>query len=109
MVGFCHGGNVLGNLHDHDYYEDQGLDQYDNDDFDHFSALSTWPNDDNVDNNHLQSMCACVELTKIVLPSEIGGGVAQPWIIIIIIFKHWITKIIIVSSSSLSLSSTLAA
>ena len=41
-------------------------------------------------------MCACVELTKIVLPSEIGGGVAQPWIIIIIIiFQHCITKIII--------------
>ena len=98
MVGFFHGGNVLCNLHDHDNYEDQGLDhdQYDN--------------DDSVENNHLQSMCACVELTKTVLPSEIGGGVAQPWIIIIIIIiQHCITKIIIVSSSSLSMSPTLAA
>ena len=40
--------------------------------------------DDNDDDDDLQSMCACVELTKTALPSEIGGGVAQPCINFII-------------------------
>ena len=56
---------------------------------DHDEDEDDYDDDDNVDAD-LQSMCACVELTKTAVPSEMGGGVAQPCIkkhIIFIILK----------------------